>query len=57
MARGWGGDMTKLRSREWFNNPDDPEMTALYFGEIPELRADDGGIAFGQADHCYCANW
>lgn len=22
--------MTRLRSRAWFNNPDDPEMTALY---------------------------
>ena len=23
-------NIAELRSRKWFNNPDDPEMTALY---------------------------
>ncbi|MGR3541905.1 MAG: IlvD/Edd family dehydratase [Hasllibacter sp.] len=45
----------KLRSREWFDNPDDPEMTALYlerylnYGLTPEeLRGDKPIIAIAQ---------
>ncbi|RLK08447.1 dihydroxy-acid dehydratase [Ruegeria conchae] len=47
--------MTKLRSREWFNNPDDPEMTALYLERylnygltLEELRSDKPIIAIAQ---------
>jgi dihydroxy-acid dehydratase len=29
-ASGEGMDPTRLRSRQWFNNPDNPDMTALY---------------------------
>lgn len=45
----------KLRSREWFNNLDDPEMTALYLERylnygltLEELRSDKPIIAIAQ---------
>ena len=29
-SQGLSGDASKLRSRQWFNNPKNPDMTALY---------------------------
>lgn len=47
--------MTRLRSRAWFNNPDDPEMTALYLERylnygltMEELHSDKPIIGIAQ---------
>ncbi|MEM8578148.1 MAG: dihydroxy-acid dehydratase, partial [Pseudomonadota bacterium] len=48
-------DPSQLRSRKWFNNPDDPEMTALYLERylnygLTRAELQDGGpvIAIAQ---------
>jgi hypothetical protein len=44
-------DAPKLRSRAWFDNPDNIDMTALYLERYHELRPVAGRAAVGQADH------
>jgi dihydroxy-acid dehydratase len=44
----------KLRSREWFNNPHNPGMTALYLERY--LNYGLAGIAVGHADHRHRPN-
>ena len=41
----------KLRSRLWFDNPDNPGMTALYLERYLNYGLTAAGAAVGQADH------
>jgi hypothetical protein len=44
-------DKKKLRSREWFDNPHDPGMTALYLERYLNFGPHAGRTARRQADH------
>ncbi len=47
---------TKLRSQAWFDNPDNPGMTALYLERYLNYGLTRAGIAVGQADHRHRAD-
>ena len=41
----------KLRSQQWFMNPDNPEMTALYLERYLNYGLTREELQLGQADH------
>ena len=46
-----------LRSQQWFNNPKDPEMTALYLERYLKLWFDSKRITIRKSYYWYCSIW
>ena len=53
---GAGTRTKQLRSRAWFDNPNQAWHDGAVPGAVFEFRAHPGRIAVGQANHRHCAN-
>ena len=47
----------KFRSQEWFDNPNNPGMTALYIERYQNQEFTREEVAIRSSNHWYRSNW